>query len=421
MSIKNNSDYSIDNENVENNTMPNFNNNNTFMKHEDSFFNKNRKDPKKMTMEELDDFLMKNNINDSSNMLKKLKNKESFNYSQSYSQFNESSKINSNTNANSNNSNLKDLKKEQKKSVETRSELENSPTKSTNRIFYFDESQNFNKIASSNNSGVIFSKICQSKNQASQEKINNNFFSEDNFVLVKSNENYQENFIRSPYKKDKENDYDQLNLIRSPEKIQSFNETDQFKFTQKSFNSPTKDQFFNFSGFSDPQENITQNDFFNMNKLNITNENIMVSPQNINFQSIGKIFSKSAAKNVIKVLQDKNNLLMVENEDLKKTILEQNKFYSQSTEAERLLKEEIAYLKEEKNDLLQRLNKSQVDMSVLNSNLSILEKEKLRHLDYSAEEKEQLNKKFNELKMENYKINSENKKISESFNKVKFK
>jgi hypothetical protein len=111
---------------------------------------------------------------------------------------------------------------------------------------------------------------------------------------------------------------------------------------------------------------------------------------------------------------------MVENEDLKKTILEQNKFYSQSTEAEKLLKEEIASLKEEKNDLLQKLNKSQVDMSVLNSNLSILEKEKLRHIDYSAEEKEHLNKKLNELKTENYKINSENKKLSESFNKVKF-
>lgn len=111
---------------------------------------------------------------------------------------------------------------------------------------------------------------------------------------------------------------------------------------------------------------------------------------------------------------------MVENEDLKKTILEQNKFYSNSTEVEKVLKNEICNLKEENSNLIQKLNKSQLEMSVLNSNLTMLEKEKVRHLDFSAEEKEQLSKKLIDMKMENYKLNSDNKKLSDTFNNVYF-
>lgn len=120
----------------------------------------------------------------------------------------------------------------------------------------------------------------------------------------------------------------------------------------------------------------------------------------------------------MKALQDKNIILVAENDDLKKTILEQNKFYSKGMEVEKNLKKEISNITEENKTLVVKLNKLQVEITVLTSNITMIEKEKQRHLDFSAEEKENLSKKLNEMKIDNYRVISENKKINESFTQV---
>ena len=236
------SELTIDND-ININSIPNINNN-TLINKEDSFF-RNRKDPKKMTMDELDEFLKKNNIHDSSNLVKKINNKDSF-YSNNYSQFNESSKINSNTNANSNNSNI-DVKKDQKKSSEIKSQKQNSDSKSTNALNNFDESSTFTKKVKEKELKHHSRESDSEKN--SKPFIKDNFFSEENFKIVKSSE-----------------------------KILEFNETDQLKKIDKSFASPFRDNIFNFSGFSNQNENTFLND--HNNKLNITyGDNFISSPQ----------------------------------------------------------------------------------------------------------------------------------------------
>ena len=120
----------------------------------------------------------------------------------------------------------------------------------------------------------------------------------------------------------------------------------------------------------------------------------------------------------MKALQDKNIILVAENDDLKKTILEQNKFYSKGMEVEKNLQKEISNITEENKTLVVKLNKLQVEITVLTSNITMIEKEKQRHLDFSAEEKENLSKKLNEMKIDNYRVISENKKINESFTQV---
>ena len=150
--------------------------------------------------------------------------------------------------------------------------------------------------------------------------------------------------------------------------------------------------------------------------------------------------NSNAANNYLKSLQEKNLSLIKENEELKKNFIEVNEILekernefqkkiineiNKGKEVEKSLKQELQILDKENKELNNESKELKQKLDLLNSNFSILENEKGRHLEQNSLEKEKLNyqiekhlKEFQEYKIKLEKLENENKILKESIIKV---
>lgn len=175
----------------------------------------------------------------------------------------------------------------------------------------------------------------------------------------------------------------------------------------------------NLNTFNPGSTNTSSNNAFQQIPQNST------SPVNSNTH---QHTNSNAANNYLKSLQEKTKILTQENEELKKNFVEvsemlenerneyQKKLLNEinkTTELEKGLKNEIIILENENKGLVDEINELRRNLSLLNSNLSILESEKSRHLEQNAVEKENLHNEISSLSLEN----EENKKYINSLSK----
>jgi chromosome segregation ATPase len=163
-------------------------------------------------------------------------------------------------------------------------------------------------------------------------------------------------------------------------------------------NSDGEDKFFKFK----PKIDILNSP----NKLNSdTNfsKNIVQSHSN-------------AANNYLKSLQDKNRSLFNENDELKKNFIEVSEILekertefqkkinyeiNKTADIERNLKNELNAVEGENKSLVNELNEIRKRLSLLTTNISILENEKNRHIELNSQEKENLQNEIGNLYNEN--------------------
>jgi hypothetical protein len=150
-------------------------------------------------------------------------------------------------------------------------------------------------------------------------------------------------------------------------------------------------------------------DKFLKNKLISNNSNQKI----YNESTQNNFFTNSnAANNYLKSLQEKNRILNLENEDLKKSFIELSELLekersdfhkklvteiNKANDIERNLKNELNSLENENKLLVEESNDLRMKLSLLESNVSILENEKSRHLEQNAVEKDNLQNQIESL------------------------
>jgi hypothetical protein len=153
-----------------------------------------------------------------------------------------------------------------------------------------------------------------------------------------------------------------------------------------------------------------QEDKIFKNKLTSYNQKVNGESNQNNFFT-----NSNAANNYLKSLQEKNRILNLENEDLKKSFIEvsellekeRSEFHkklvteiNKANDIEKKLKSELNSLEHENKILVEELNDLRMKLSLLESNVSILENEKGRHLEQNAVEKDSLQNQIETLYME---------------------
>jgi len=175
-------------------------------------------------------------------------------------------------------------------------------------------------------------------------------------------------------------------------------------------NSDGEDKFFKFKSKND-----------NVNSPNKLNSDTSFS------KNIAQSHS-NAANNYLKSLQDKNKSLFNENEELKKNFIEVSEILekersefqkkiiheiNKAAEVERNMKNELNAVEGENKSLVNELNEIRKRLSLLTTNLSILENEKNRHLELNSQEKENLQNEIGNLYNENEQHKNEINSITE--------
>ena len=198
----------------------------------------------------------------------------------------------------------------------------------------------------------------------------------------------------------------------------------------------------------------TNNNFNNQhNFISSSNDNnIIINNANQNYSQVSnnnfnnssyqnyQYSNSNAANNYLKTLQEKNLSLFKENEELKKNFIdvseilekERNEFQkkilneiNKGKEVEKYLEQELQTLDKENKELKMESNELKQKLELLNSNLSILENEKGRHLEQNSLEKEKFScqiekyfKESEEYKLKLEKLENDNKILKESIIKV---
>lgn len=153
--------------------------------------------------------------------------------------------------------------------------------------------------------------------------------------------------------------------------------------------------------------------------------------------------NSTAANNYLKALQEKVKVLQTENDELKKIFIEvsellekersefQKKLLNEvnkTTELEKSLKNELISYENENKQLNNEINELQVKISLMNTNMSILENEKGRHLEQNAVDKDNLQNQIDMLIEENEEnkerlisVSNENNLLREKLTRVSYK
>jgi hypothetical protein len=389
---------------------------------------KKRKDPKSMTTEELEEYINRN------------KSDKSFN-SSFHSQ------------KNLNYSFTGGLRKDKDKEKENESLINNNEVNSKLGGLNYNylgtsSTSNFNTnlAQGANTNNLNNTSILANTNNLAMNNVNNPFLmnnasnleNQKNNNLNASNLNLNNQSINmpptSPYAREQLNT--QTSNI-SNDHI-SDGEDKYLKFKPKQYNvnsTPSLNNSINNFNNS-PNKNLTT---FNPGSSNTssTYQGAQTVTQNTNSPSL----NSNAASNYLKSLQEKTKFLSQENEELKKNFVEVSEMLEQersdyqkkllneinkTTELEKGLKSEISSLENENKSLVDEVNELRRKLSLLNSNLSILESEKGRHLEQNAVEKENLQNEISGLYQENddfkKRINSlsnENEILREKLDKVR--
>lgn len=206
--------------------------------------------------------------------------------------------------------------------------------------------------------------------------------------------------INNPFLMNNSNNNNNVNIYENPihsnyQKEQINTNTSNISFDP---NSDGEDRYFKFKS--------KNKDHYSPNKINSDTsftKNIIQGNSN-------------AANNYLKSLQDKNKSLFNENEELKKNFIEvseilekersefQKKFLNEinkTAEVERNLKNELNAIEGENKSLVNELNEIRKRLSLLTTNISILENEKNRHIELNSQEKENLQNDIDNLYNEN--------------------
>jgi hypothetical protein len=200
---------------------------------------------------------------------------------------------------------------------------------------------------------------------------------------------------------------------------------------------------------------VNSNPFINHNNT-MNNSNMSLDPMSDGEEKYLKFKSKvfppntssnsamntqsNAANNYLKSLQDKNHSLLLENEELKKNFIEvsellekeRNDFQkkllneiNKANEVEKSLKMDINSFDSENKELANQVNELKIKLSLYNTNMTILENEKGRHLEQNAFDKEKLQGEIEQLIQESednksrfIAANNENNLLREKLAKV---
>jgi hypothetical protein len=256
-------------------------------------------------------------------------------------------------------------------------------------------------------------------------------------------------------KKNDQGDNKSLNssFQSQPKANWSFNNNNnvQSKFIveNKNYNSEKEDNFqkigLNYNYLNNINKQISENSIFNNNgESDDSFVKYKYKPPNSHNQiqqdSLSPQINSDASSNYIKSLQDKLTSIYKENEELKRNFIEINEILdkernafqikllnenAKNQEVETCLRNELLEYENENKQINSELNEYKLKLSLLNTNIGLIENEKQRHLEQNAFEKEDfqnnlnsLTSNLNEKEMQIIGIANENNKLRKRINEV---
>ena len=304
----------------------------------------------------------------------------------------------------------------------TESKSLNSSFSSNNNFGYFNETKtNKDKNLNSENRNLKTTSFPQQnieiEKSMTNKKLNENKIKKDNENIIKKNNinnppqlsNLIQDFVKnSPFIKN--NTSNRINTMNNEENENKFKSSEEIK--QKYLNySPNSEQN---KIFNNTFQGNLQNNFLKWEQTSLPNNNININNIKMKYKIDNNNYNSNInLTNNVKSLQEQIKQLINENEMLKQNL---NNIQS-ILESERNNRELNKNIKEE--ELLKRNNDLQLQLNIQLQNINLLEKEKNRHIEQNAIDKENYLNEINTLKEQLSIINNQYKEKCEESEKIR--
>ena len=303
----------------------------------------------------------------------------------------------------------------------TESKSLNSSFTSNNNFGYFKETKtNKNQILNSENRNLkttSFQQNIEIEKVIKNKKLNENNIKKEDDKIIKNNNNINntpqlsnliKDFIKnSPFIKN--NTSSRINTLNNEENENNFKSSDVIK--QKYLNySPNIEQN---KRFNNTFEGNMPNNFFKWEQTSLPNNNININNIKMKYQIDNNYNPNLNMTNNVKLLQEQIKQLINENEMLKQSL---NNLQS-ILESERNNRELNKNINEE--ELIKRNNDLQLQLNIQLQNINLLEKEKNKHIEQNAIDKENYLNEINSLKEQLSILNNQFKEKCEEYEKIR--